>query len=140
MELQIGSSWPWWIKVSLLLFGSFHPILGLPLLFLDGLFHTFTPENELRKRSPDWVIARNVLQSNGFSPIVHKAVGIFLLLTSLLVFSNIYIVDEPKNETLAVAENIYVKGIMPLTLVIISLGIGIRALYQDTSSQSTAFL
>jgi hypothetical protein len=124
---------PWWIKLGFLLFGASQPLLGLPLIFLDGLFHTFTPDAELRKRSPDWIIARNVWDGDGLNHWIHKVMGIFLLLTSTWAFWKLFLSPPffggPKAERNA-AVAFYVRVIMPMVLLIISLAITVRAYFE----------
>jgi len=126
----------WILKVLLLLAGAFLPVLGLPLIFLDGLFHTFTPEAGLREQSPDWIIARNAWGGEGFSETVHKAMGVFLLSSSAWVFYQHFLVETPSSWWM----RFYLKGIMPITLLIIALAIVLKAVYGGYSSEQVAFL
>lgn len=62
------------------------PLLALIVLF-DGFFHLFSDLKTLEKYSPDWVIMRR-FKHKGMPVYIHKLMGIFLIVGSILFMYN----------------------------------------------------
>lgn len=86
----------------------------LPVMIVDGYFHLTSPLSNLVENSPDWVIAFNLYQGNGMPVIVHRVMGVFLLLTSAWF---IYLLISKKKDWPYYA---YKYAIVIITLSIIS--------------------
>lgn len=68
---------------------SFSNFIMLPVIIVDGFFHLTSPLENLRENSPDWVIAFNLFGGKGMPVIVHKIMGVFLLITSIIFIYNL---------------------------------------------------
>lgn len=86
----------------------------LPVMIIDGYFHLTSPLGNLVENSPDWVIAFNLYQGNGMPVMVHRVMGVFLLLTSGWF---IYLLISKKRDW---SYYIYKYAIVVITLSIIS--------------------
>lgn len=98
----------WQIKINIV------DYVLLPVMIIDGYFHLTSPLGNLVENSPDWVIAFNLYQGNGMPVIVHRIMGVFLLLTSGWF---IYLLISKKKDW---AYYLYKYAIVVITLSIIS--------------------
>lgn len=116
------------------------PLLGLPLLFLDGRFHFTTPLERLQVESPDWIIARNGLGlQHAFSEEVHKVLGISLMTSSMYVFYDRYL-RKNNHRSITAFSSWYLKFVLPATLGIIATAITLKQVYGKDTLSPTAFL
>ncbi len=86
-------------------------------LFLDGWFHLITLPKSLRKYAPDWVLARGLFDTLGLPSIVHRIMGVFLILGATYVFfTTLY---SPQAISTNMFMKIWIYGITPVALLII---------------------
>lgn len=118
--MQKDILWP--AKVIILLQGMNYPILGIILILLDGRFHLSSHE-VLVEQSPDWIIARGLFNSPGFSEFIHKLMAIFLILCSLI---SSYLLFTRRTKTSFY--RFYRFILMPFTLMVIAFAITLKNL------------
>ena len=109
---------PWYFKIIILLSGLKFELLGLLLIILDSHFHFTSTIETLQKSSPDWIIARLVFNSKGFSEIIHKIMGVALF--SGVIVGGLYSLKFVQSSQLQFIGILWFKFIQPATLIIIA--------------------
>lgn len=128
-------NFPWWSKVLLLLAGTQTPWIGLPLIMADGVFHGFSSAAELKNTSPDWIIARELLDGrDGLGVWVHRVIGLFLFMTASAATVDL-VTSTLTGRSLSIATRVYLQ----VTLIIISVAIALKALAGGYQDQRVAF-
>ena len=114
---------PWYLKIVTLLLGIKYRWLGLFLILLDSHFHVTSDTQKLDESSPDWIIARHVFDTNGFSERIHKTMGYLLLFGTFI--ATLYMLTG--SQTLEpFSEQLWFNFIQPITLIIIALAIFLK--------------
>lgn len=137
---------PWPFKIGILLAGIKFSMVGAILVLLDGIFHFTSPIEKLKRESPDWIIARNVFNTEALSETSHKIMGALLILGALTAL--MFLLNNAKNTKnikTNLGVNFYLKVIQPVTLVIIATAIllkniTLRSNRSGSNNPNVAFL
>ena len=104
-------------------------------LLLDGIFHVMATEKTLEKLGPDREWARFFRQRGlfdvlGFNVTVHRAIGVFLIVSSILSLIVIYRrkSGKPVAPVLDGYVNFYHYVVTPIALVIIGGSVVLKAI------------
>ncbi|GAG66800.1 unnamed protein product [marine sediment metagenome] len=105
------------------------------LLLADGAFHLFGNQNLFEKIAPDWQISRQLFNTGGLPMIIHRVIGIYLILASLYSMYMVFFRNSAQRKG-DLFFQLHQNVIVPIALVIIAMGLGIKWANRENKSST----